>query len=1063
MIGVGVGCGRGVWPGLTAFGLVVSLVTFGCGGGSTGPAADGREAVDGAAPDDTAVDSAPVALEISVGSRDFGSVVVGTQSAPFVFTVTNSGTAVSGVAVATAASADFAMGSNGCNAAIPAGQSCKVEMIFKPASAGAKAGTLTVAAGAAGSVSAALLGTGLIAGALSIAPGDRDFLAVAVGDMSIGVPFTVTSSGGSITGLSVTIDGGPDFVLGPGGNQCGATLGADRTCVVEVVFKPSDGGPRTGRIVVDGAGHSATAALRGTGVAVANGGKLVLTPPTPAIAGVPIGGTGKVIMTLVNPTTTATGVITISSSHPELTVLAAENDCQGAAGGPGTSCNFTVTFSPTAARGVGTRGATLTVATVKRGSVSAPVTGAAVQPLSITPPGQEFMAIAATTGTSQTFTVHNSGGGFTGVVSGPLLAGTGPNPQVGWWTKVTDSCHGVTVPAVGMCTIVYRFSPPALAALGVATALLQVTDETTNIAATATVTGTVTTPAELAFTNLPPDTYDFGDVAAATASAPAAFALKNIGGATTGAISYSIAAPFVAEGAGATPCTSGVTTLAGGASCSLQVTFAPPDHGTGAPGVLAIDSAVAADGSAVKVSAVNGFLHFLGSGRPGYGDFGSLDITPTPTDVGAVPAGGMGMTRTLLFTNRSGSTATISSAPVSSDPTHLVVAPGDCIVGQVIDNGAACSFTVTFEPAAGKPPGIQNGIVTLVANDGSSVRAAGLIGRVTGNAVLALTTSPAGGGGFGNVLQGASSAARTWVVTNIGDLAAAALVLVNTSATHFSTAGSTCSGALAAGATCKVVVTATPREPATGALGATISLGGAAFDNAPLTVTDVSMNAVTPALLAPAQALVTFAATPLGSPSAAVTVTIRNTVLDTAQTSGPLVVSVSDLAYSFTGCGAARVSGLAASTACDLLVKFSPRSVAPLDGTLTVSGAPGGTVTVPLVARGVPSLTISPAPAAFTHDAIREFTIVLTPVDNPTSTGDLTVTLADTSQFRVMADDCSTRAELRPNPVDAMMSPVVNDTCKVSVKYTGTGTHSTTLAVAGASAANTAVAALEGR
>ena len=198
----------------------------------------------------------------------FGQQQVGTVSAPFAYTVTN--TALSqGSLVLTGAnaivSAQFAAAAGGtCFAGIslPPGSSCTMNVTFNPTSNGLKTGTVAapVTAGAAGAPALAT-GTGL-APNLSLGAGTFNFGVVAnlanstftltnnqTPIVATAAPFVI----GSISAAK-TNSGVGNYVVTGGTCAVGATLAVNATCTVIVQFQSPTSSLTTGTLTVSGAG-----------------------------------------------------------------------------------------------------------------------------------------------------------------------------------------------------------------------------------------------------------------------------------------------------------------------------------------------------------------------------------------------------------------------------------------------------------------------------------------------------------------------------------------------------------------------------------------------------------------------------------------------------------------------------------------------------------------------------------------------------------------------------------------------------------------------------------------
>lgn len=91
---------------------------------------------------DSVAGAIPANPSLSVTSLSFGSQAVGTTSAPKPVTLSNSGTAALGI-TRIASSGNFYIASNNCGNSLAAGGHCIVWLVFHPAAAGARTGTLT--------------------------------------------------------------------------------------------------------------------------------------------------------------------------------------------------------------------------------------------------------------------------------------------------------------------------------------------------------------------------------------------------------------------------------------------------------------------------------------------------------------------------------------------------------------------------------------------------------------------------------------------------------------------------------------------------------------------------------------------------------------------------------------------------------------------------------------------------------------------------------------------------------------------------------------------------------
>jgi hypothetical protein len=195
------------------------------------------------------------------------AVEIGSPSATFAFTVTNSGTGTSGtpsVTISGTNMADFSQ-TNTCTAGLAAAGTCTVTVTFTPSINGAESATLNVSATPGGSAAATLTGTGA---GLTIAPTTGTFGPTgADGSSSASQTFTVTNSGPLASGTpAVTLMGPNASSFGVTNNTCSAALASLATCTFDVTFTPQATGSLTASAQVTASpGGTASANLTGTG------------------------------------------------------------------------------------------------------------------------------------------------------------------------------------------------------------------------------------------------------------------------------------------------------------------------------------------------------------------------------------------------------------------------------------------------------------------------------------------------------------------------------------------------------------------------------------------------------------------------------------------------------------------------------------------------------------------------------------------------------------------------------------------------------------------------------
>ena len=203
-----------------------------------------------------------------------------------------------------------------------------------------------------------------------------------------------------ISGISVT----GDFAET---SQCGATVSAGTQCVINVAFKPTATGKRTGTLVISdsAAGSPHTIEMSGYGTS----GAVSLSASSLDFGSVVVGVTSTKTVTLTNPAQSPLDMASIQAVGD----YTESNNC-GSVVNPGASCTISVSFRPSA---VGTSVGTVTITDDGLGSPqSITLTGTGVPPFSLSAnPTVETVLV----GTGQVqFTVSASAGdGFTGSIA----------------------------------------------------------------------------------------------------------------------------------------------------------------------------------------------------------------------------------------------------------------------------------------------------------------------------------------------------------------------------------------------------------------------------------------------------------------------------------------------------------------------------------------------------------------------------------------------------------------------------------------------------------------------
>ena len=222
-------------------------------------------------------------LTLSPTSLAFGDQPVGSPSPAQSIQVTNTGNAALTIS-SIVASGDYSETDNCTKAPLQPTTTCSIKVTFTPSTSGSSVGALTITDDAPGSPQVVLLtGTGVLQPVVTLSANSVDFGNQAVGTSSTAKQVTLTNTGSgalNVTGIVAT----GDFTES---STCGSSIAINGSCTISIVFTPSAGGPRTGKITLtDNAPDSPQA------IALSGGGSdfslSSSTPSATAFAGTPV-------------------------------------------------------------------------------------------------------------------------------------------------------------------------------------------------------------------------------------------------------------------------------------------------------------------------------------------------------------------------------------------------------------------------------------------------------------------------------------------------------------------------------------------------------------------------------------------------------------------------------------------------------------------------------------------------------------------------------------------------------------------------------------------------------
>ncbi|MCC6997925.1 MAG: choice-of-anchor D domain-containing protein [Deltaproteobacteria bacterium] len=625
----------------------------------------------------------PAALTLTPASQDLGSLVIGTMSAPFAFTVRNTGASPSGTITPTLASTDFAIASNGCTGTLAAGATCAISVQFTAAApAGTKTAMLSVAATPGGTAMSTVTGTAITVGNLSISPATHPFGNVLTGAMSAEQTFTVINNGGSATTVpSTTLGDTTNFTLTM--NNCTAVLNAGASCTVKARFNPTTvAAHNTTLQVAATTGGTAVTQLSGTGQAPAT---LSITPATRDFGPVTIGqSAGPLTFTISNVGNSSTG--TITTVVGDTTHYMVSSTCTTLA--PGANCTASVTY--TASGTAGAQNSTITVSSTPGGSVQSSLTATAITvgQLAISPTNPPAFAsvVEGGTGATQTFTITNNGGSASGIPSVGFATATND------FTITNNQCLAALSPA-GTCTVTVRFNPTIAGNLN---ANLRVSATPGGIVS-AMVSGVGLRKAALSIT---PSTQNFGTIATGTQSTFFTFTVTNTGEVTSSTVAATLTSSpsDFAIDSGTNNCTG---TIAAGANCTLRVRFTAGTLGAKSNVLQATAGAGVSASSTLSGTSATPALLMI--------DFPSNDFGGVVVNTVSGPA-------PFRITNTGGSASGVLGGSLTGNQFTLT----DSCSGLSLAPAGSCTMAVRFAPTS---QGSKAGSISVTGSPGGTVSA----------------------------------------------------------------------------------------------------------------------------------------------------------------------------------------------------------------------------------------------------------------------------------------------------------------------------------------------------
>jgi hypothetical protein len=418
------------------------------------------------------------------------------------------------------------------------------------------------------------------------------------------------------------------------------------------------------------------------------------------------------------------------------------------------------------------------------------------------------------------------------------------------------------------------------------------------------------------------------------------------------------------------------TSLAPGASCTISVTMTPK--------------------SAVPLSARVSIADDLGtqsivlsgSGIAPRAVLSPASLTFAPQNVGTTSP-----VQTITLSNPGNAALPIIRIAIGGTNVTNFAQANDC--GLSLAAGTNCSISVTMTPKAA---------VALFANvtivDSIGTQAVTLTGSGTAARASVSTTSLT----FAPQVVGSTSTAQAVTLSNsgTGPLAISSIGITNGNVTNFAEVNN-CGTSLAAGASCSINVTMTPK--------AAVSLA------AHLTIVDavgtqtvlLSGSGIAPKAVFSATSLV-FASQLVGTTSPVQTMTLSNSGTGALQISGISIGGANPTNFAeVNDCGTSLIAG----GSCTINVTMTPKAAVALSAQLTLADAIG-TQTVGVTGSGAaPEAVLSPASLSFAPQPVGTTsapqTVTLSnPGNAPLAISSISIANGNVTNF-AQVNDCGAR------------------------------------------------------
>ena len=308
---------------------------------------------------------------------------------------------------------------------------------------------------------------------------------------------------------------------------------------------------------------------------------------------------------------------------------------------------------------------------------------------------------------------------------------------------------------------------------------------------------------------------------------------------------------------------------------------------------------------------------------------------------------------------------------------------------------------------------------------------------------------------FGSVSAGGTSAARSFVVTNFGGVAASGLTFANADDTKWIVTGNTCGGTINAnGGTCDLSIAYAPAAAGASDTGTYSGSGSGSFS---ISLSGSSPSGATPANLQVAPGAATFGNVTVGASSA----TLAFTVTNSGGTGAAGMVFANTNGAEFIVSGNTCAATLAAGARCGFSLKYTPSAVGADTATLSLAYSGAATINIAMSGTGtappVAALQVTPATLAFGTVALGSTSatqnLVVANTGGATATA-LALANGDALHFPVSGNTCgATLAAGASCTLNVAYAPTAVGTANAALTFSYAGGTSVNVAMTGTGSA----------